>query len=74
MAAMEGLFETQDGAPLAIIGMPDVERRELLDPIYVPRLLSYLAYGDFRARVTGLERRARRTCTRPSRSSTTRTT
>ena len=23
MAAMEGLFETQDGAPLAIIGMPD---------------------------------------------------
>ena len=55
MAAMEGLFETQEGAPLAIIGMPDVERRELTDPVYVPRLLSYLAYGDFRARVTGLD-------------------
>jgi cytochrome d ubiquinol oxidase subunit I len=54
MAAMEGLFETQEGAPLAIIGMPDVERRELLDPVYVPRLLSYLAYGDFGAKVTGL--------------------
>jgi cytochrome d ubiquinol oxidase subunit I len=54
MAAMEGLFETQEGAPLAIIGMPDVERRELMDPIYVPRLLSYLAYGDARARVVGL--------------------
>jgi cytochrome d ubiquinol oxidase subunit I len=54
MAAMEGLFESQEGAPLAIIGMPDTERRELLDPVYVPRLLSYLAYGDFRARVTGL--------------------
>jgi cytochrome d ubiquinol oxidase subunit I len=54
MAAMEGLFESQEGAPLAIIGMPDVQRRELLDPIYVPRILSYLAYGDFRARVLGL--------------------
>jgi cytochrome d ubiquinol oxidase subunit I len=54
MAAMEGLFETQEGAPLAIIGMPDVEKRRLLDPIYVPRLLSYLAYGDFRAKVVGL--------------------
>src|SRR5512142_1782288 len=54
MAAMEGLFETQEGAPLAIIGMPDTERRTLLDPIFVPRLLSYLAYGDFRAKVVGL--------------------
>jgi cytochrome d ubiquinol oxidase subunit I len=54
MAAMEGLFETQEGAPLAIIGMPDSEKGILLDPIYVPRLLSYLAYGDFRARVVGL--------------------
>jgi cytochrome bd ubiquinol oxidase subunit I len=54
MAAMEGVFETQEGAPLAIIGMPDTEKRELLDPIYVPRLLSYLAYGDFRATVVGL--------------------
>jgi cytochrome d ubiquinol oxidase subunit I len=54
MAAMEGLFATQEGAPIAIIGMPDTARRELMDPIYVPRVLSYLAYGDFRARVVGL--------------------
>jgi len=54
MAAMEGVFETQSGAPMAIIGMPDTEKRELLDPIYVPKLLSYLAYGDTRAVVTGL--------------------
>ncbi len=54
MAAMEGLFETREGAPLAIIGMPDAEKRLLLDPIYVPRMLSYLAYGDFRAKVVGL--------------------
>jgi cytochrome d ubiquinol oxidase subunit I len=54
MAAMEGLFETREGAPIAIIGMPDTERRVLMDPIFVPRALSYLAYGDFRARVIGL--------------------
>ncbi len=55
MATMEGLFRTQEGAPMAIIGMPDTERRELLDPVFVPRALSYLAYGDFRAKVVGLD-------------------
>lgn len=54
MAAMEGQFETQEGAPLAIIGMPDTPRGRLLDPVYVPKILSYLAYGDFRAKVIGL--------------------
>ncbi len=54
MAAMEGLFESQDRAGVAIIGMPDTARRELVDPIVVPGMLSYLAYGDFRARVVGL--------------------
>ena len=53
-AAMEGLFRTQNGAPLAIIGMPDREKQDLMDPIVVPGLLSYLIYGDFHARVTGL--------------------
>ncbi len=55
MAAMEGLFRTEEGAPIAIIGMPDTERRALMDPIFVPDALSYLAYGDFRARVVGLD-------------------
>jgi cytochrome bd ubiquinol oxidase subunit I len=55
MAAMEGLFQTREGAPIAIVGMPDAKRSELIDPIYVPRALSYLAYGDFRARVVGLD-------------------
>jgi cytochrome bd ubiquinol oxidase subunit I len=55
MAAMEGLFQTREGAPIAIVGMPDEQRSELIDPIYVPRALSYLAYGDFRARVVGLD-------------------
>jgi len=34
--------------------MPDRDRQELMDPIYVPGVLSYLAYGNFSAKVTGL--------------------
>jgi cytochrome d ubiquinol oxidase subunit I len=54
MAAMEGLFESQERAGMAIIGMPDAERKELMDALVVPGALSWLIYGDFRARVTGL--------------------
>ncbi len=54
LAAMEGLFESQPGAGIAIIGMPDTERGRLMDPIVVPGMLSYLVYGDFRASVPGL--------------------
>jgi len=55
LAAMEGLFETARGAPLAIIGMPDTQRDVLIDPIYVPNVLSFLAYGNFTANVKGLK-------------------
>jgi cytochrome d ubiquinol oxidase subunit I len=54
LAAMEGQFKTEAGAPLAIIGMPDTQKENLLDPIYVPSLLSYLAYGAPNASVKGL--------------------
>lgn len=59
LAAMEGLFTTQKGAPLAIIGMPDTQHAVLIDPVYVPDLLSFLAYGNFRASVKGLREYAR---------------
>jgi cytochrome d ubiquinol oxidase subunit I len=51
---MEGLFETQERAGIAIIGMPDTERKQLMDAIVVPGVLSWLVYGDFRGRVIGL--------------------
>ncbi len=54
LAAMEGLFHNERGAPLAIIGMPDVQHSALIDPVYVPDLLSFLAYGNFTANVQGL--------------------
>lgn len=54
LAAMEGLFETTNGAPLAIIGMPDLTHKKLIDPVFVPDILSFLAYGNFKANVKGL--------------------
>ena len=54
LAAMEGLFDSTKDAPLAIIGMPDVKHQNLIDPVLVPDLLSFLAYGNFRANVAGL--------------------
>ncbi len=59
LAAMEGLFATTHGAPLAIIGMPDVASRRLIDPMFVPDFLSFLAYGSFKANVKGLGAYAR---------------
>ena len=54
LAAMEGLFENQHGAPLAIIGQPDVEARKLDNPILVPDVLSFLTYRRWKAEVHGL--------------------
>ena len=50
LAAMEGLFETEAGAPLALIGQPDVEKRRLDNPLQVPRALSFLTYRRWNAR------------------------
>ena len=55
LAAMEGLFRSEEGAPVALIGQPDVERRRLDNPILVPRMLSFLTYQRWEARVRGLE-------------------
>jgi cytochrome d ubiquinol oxidase subunit I len=54
LAAMEGLFEGGPYAELAIIGQPDVAARKLENPIVVPGILSFLAYGTFGSSVHGL--------------------
>jgi cytochrome bd ubiquinol oxidase subunit I len=55
LAAMEGLFETQKSAPLAILGQPDVEKRKLDNPLEVPSMLSFLTYREWSANVRGLD-------------------
>jgi cytochrome d ubiquinol oxidase subunit I len=53
-ASMEGMFATQKGAPLVIIGNPDTERRRLESSVEMPRLLSFLTSRRWDERLTGL--------------------
>jgi cytochrome d ubiquinol oxidase subunit I len=55
LAAMEGLFVSQEGAPLAILGQPDVENRRLDNPLIIPKALSFLTYRAWTAEVRGLD-------------------
>ena len=55
LAAMEGLFHTEEGAPLAILGQPDVEKQRLDNPLVIPRALSFLTYRAWSAQVEGLD-------------------
>jgi cytochrome d ubiquinol oxidase subunit I len=54
LAAMEGLFDNQRGAPLVIIGQPNVEARRLDNPIILPDMLSFLTHRRWKAEVHGL--------------------
>jgi cytochrome d ubiquinol oxidase subunit I len=56
LAAMEGLFVSQEGAPLAILGQPDIPNRRLDNPLVIPRALSFLTYRAWTAEVRGLDR------------------
>ncbi len=55
LAAMEGKFESGTHAELVIIGQPDIPNRRLENPVAVPQVLSFLAYGSFGATVKGLD-------------------
>jgi cytochrome d ubiquinol oxidase subunit I len=55
LAAMEGLFATVQGAPVAILGQPDMEKKRLDNPLIVPQALSLLTYQRWGAEVRGLD-------------------
>jgi cytochrome d ubiquinol oxidase subunit I len=54
-AAMEGLFHSQAGAPIVLMGQPDVEGQKIDNPIAVNKVLSFLIYGTTAAEVQGLD-------------------
>ncbi len=54
LAAMEGLFETSEGAPIVLVGQPDTDNMKLDNPITVPNALSFLTYRRWEAQVKGL--------------------
>jgi cytochrome d ubiquinol oxidase subunit I len=55
MAAMEGLFKTETGAGIVLMGQPNEETGKIDNPIVVNDLLSFLIYGTVKAEVKGLD-------------------
>jgi cytochrome d ubiquinol oxidase subunit I len=51
---MEGLFTGQPGAPLVLIGQPNVDTRTIDNPLIIPNALSFLTYRAWKAEVKGL--------------------
>ena len=54
LAAMEGLFQTESGAAIVLVGQPDTANQKLDNPIYVPKALSFLTHRRWEAEVKGL--------------------
>ncbi|MGO8837657.1 MAG: cytochrome ubiquinol oxidase subunit I [Limisphaerales bacterium] len=54
LAAFEGLYNTTSNAPLTLIGWVD-EKKEKVNGIQVPGMLSFLAFNNTHATVTGLD-------------------
>jgi cytochrome d ubiquinol oxidase subunit I len=52
---MEGLFNSERGAPLVLMGQPDIEAQKIDNPIVVNKVLSFLIYGTTAAEVEGLD-------------------
>jgi cytochrome bd ubiquinol oxidase subunit I len=55
LSAMEGLFHSEKGAPLAIFGQPDMRTQKLQNPFVLPDVLSFLTYRRWHAVVKGLD-------------------
>ncbi len=55
MAGMEGLFKTESGAGVVLMGQPNEETGQIDNPIVVNDLLSFLIYGTTKAEVKGLD-------------------
>jgi cytochrome bd ubiquinol oxidase subunit I len=55
IAGMEGQFHTERGAPIVILGQPDVEQQKIDNPLAVNDVLSFLIYGTKSAEVKGLD-------------------
>jgi len=55
LSAMEGLFDSTEGAPIALVGQPDTDKMTLDNPILVPKMLSFLTYRRWGAEVKGLK-------------------
>jgi cytochrome d ubiquinol oxidase subunit I len=54
-AAMEGVFKTEKGVPLVLIGNPNTQTRKLESTLALPKLLSFMTSHHFTTTVKGLD-------------------
>jgi len=55
LAALEALYETASGVPLTLFGVVNAKEKKIDHAIQVPKLLSYLTFGDPDAEIIGLD-------------------
>tara|TARA_R110002073_G_scaffold98164_1_gene225071 strand:- start:1024 stop:1761 length:738 start_codon:yes stop_codon:yes gene_type:complete len=55
VAAMEGHFDTQNGAPLILFGWPDMAAEETRYALEIPKLGSMILTHDWDGKITGLK-------------------
>ena len=54
LAAFEGHYETTTNVPLTVVGFVDEQNQKVVG-LQIPDMLSFLAFNDFHATVTGLD-------------------
>lgn len=55
LAAMEAIYKTESGAPLTIFGVVNPKEERLDYAVQIPKLLSFLSFGDANAEIKGLD-------------------
>jgi cytochrome d ubiquinol oxidase subunit I len=55
IAGMEGLFHTEKGAGMIVMGQPNYDAQTIDNPLRVNKVLSFLIYGTTSAQVEGLD-------------------
>jgi cytochrome d ubiquinol oxidase subunit I len=54
LAMAEGIWNTEKGAPVILIGWVDQDEQKTYAPIAIPGMASFLAYHDFNAEIKGI--------------------
>lgn len=54
-AAFEGIYKTKKEASLSVFGMPNPEKEQVEYALEIPKLLSWLTFGDTQSEIKGLD-------------------
>ncbi len=55
LAALEGVYKTEAGVPMYVLGLPNTAEKRVEYAIKIPNMLSFLVWGNFHATIQGLD-------------------